>query len=70
MLSNAVFHLDVGAKVIHFARSFLDQYYASIKRLNSDAHEDRLTEVLAQINATGTYQLKETELIFGAKLAW
>lgn len=57
-------------EVIHFARNFLDQYYASIKRLNSEAHEQRWTEVQSQITTTGTYQLKETELIFGAKLAW
>lgn len=55
-------------ELVEQSRTFLDQYYASIKRLNSDAHEERRSQVLAQISNTGTYQLKETELIFGAKL--
>lgn len=63
-------------EVISAAKSFLDQYYSSIKRLNTPAHETRWKEVLNEITsssaATGsaTYELKETELIFGAKLAW
>ena len=62
-------------ELISAAKSFLDQYYSSIKRLNTPAHESRWKEVLNEItasSATGppTYELKETELIFGAKLAW
>lgn len=57
-------------EVAHFARDFLTQYYASIKRGGSEAHEMRWQDVQAQIASSGSYQLKETELIFGAKLAW
>lgn len=57
-------------EVVRLAHSFFDQYYASIKRLHSRAHEQRWKEVLAEIKETGTYELTETELIFGAKLAW
>lgn len=31
---------------------------------------DRLEEVTKEIEASGTYQLKDTELIYGAKHAW
>ncbi|KAJ6666693.1 hypothetical protein lerEdw1_020417 [Lerista edwardsae] len=36
----------------------------------SQAHMQRLQKVEQEIAATGTYQLLEAELIFGAKLAW
>lgn len=39
-------------------------------RENSPAHTQRLREVEASIAATGTYQLLEPELVFGAKQAW
>ncbi|XP_053322027.1 nitric oxide synthase, endothelial [Spea bombifrons] len=52
------------------AKDFISQYYSSIKRSQSKAHLERLKEVEQEIAATGTYQLKETELIFGAKQAW
>uniref|UniRef100_H3C394 Nitric oxide synthase n=1 Tax=Tetraodon nigroviridis TaxID=99883 RepID=H3C394_TETNG len=52
------------------ATDFIDQYYTSIKRYGSKAHTDRLEEVTKEIEATGTYQLKDTELIYGAKHAW
>ena len=52
------------------AYQFVEQYYASVKRLHSPAHRDRLREIEAEVRATGTYQFKQTELIFGAKLAW
>ncbi|KAI1293695.1 Nitric oxide synthase [Halotydeus destructor] len=58
------------AEVINYARNFFDQYYASIKRLNSDSHEQRWAAIVGQVQSTGSYQLTETELIFGAKLAW
>lgn len=31
---------------------------------------DRLEEVTKEIEASGTYQLKDNELIYGAKHAW
>ncbi|XP_054415952.1 nitric oxide synthase 3 isoform X4 [Pongo abelii] len=52
------------------AQDFINQYYSSIKRSGSQAHEQRLQEVEAEVAATGTYQLRESELVFGAKQAW
>lgn len=56
--------------VIRLAQNFMDQYYTSIKRLHSRSHEQRWKEVLNEIKSTASYELRETELIFGAKLAW
>uniref|UniRef100_A0A8C7FMP3 nitric-oxide synthase (NADPH) n=1 Tax=Oncorhynchus kisutch TaxID=8019 RepID=A0A8C7FMP3_ONCKI len=36
----------------------------------STAHLDRLEEATKEIEGSGTYQLKDTELIYGAKHAW
>lgn len=44
----------------------LTPYY----RHKSPAHETRFQQVQKDIEATGTYHLTETELIYGAKLAW
>lgn len=52
------------------AKAFINQYYNSIKRSQSKAHVERMKEVEQEVLTTGTYQLKETELIFGAKQAW
>ncbi|XP_044753719.1 nitric oxide synthase, salivary gland isoform X3 [Coccinella septempunctata] len=52
------------------AKDFLDQYFTSIRRLNSTAHKARWEQVQTEVKAGGTYQLTETELIYGAKLAW
>nr|XP_036849380.1 nitric oxide synthase, brain isoform X1 [Manis javanica]XP_036849381.1 nitric oxide synthase, brain isoform X1 [Manis javanica]XP_036849382.1 nitric oxide synthase, brain isoform X1 [Manis javanica]XP_036849384.1 nitric oxide synthase, brain isoform X1 [Manis javanica]XP_036849385.1 nitric oxide synthase, brain isoform X1 [Manis javanica] len=52
------------------AKEFIDQYYSSIKRFGSKAHMERLEEVNKEIEITSTYQLKDTELIYGAKHAW
>ncbi|CAK9823130.1 Nitric oxide synthase, salivary gland [Anthophora retusa] len=52
------------------AKDFLEQYFSSIRRLNSDAHRYRWESVKKEVIATNTYQLTETELVFGAKLAW
>uniref|UniRef100_A0A8D0AIJ5 Nitric oxide synthase n=1 Tax=Sander lucioperca TaxID=283035 RepID=A0A8D0AIJ5_SANLU len=57
-------------ELLPLATDFLDQYYSSIKRYGSKAHVDRLEEVTKEIEASGTYQLKDTELIYGAKHAW
>ncbi|NXA56964.1 NOS3 protein, partial [Nothocercus julius] len=57
-------------ELLGLARDFLAQYYASMRRDNSPAHLQRLRDVEAAIAATGTYQLLEPELIFGAKQAW
>nr|ACU98970.1 neuronal nitric oxide synthase [Sciaenops ocellatus] len=57
-------------ELLSLATDFIDQYYTSIKRYGSKAHVDRLEEVTKEIEASGTYQLKDTELIYGAKHAW
>ncbi|CAG4908085.1 unnamed protein product [Colias eurytheme] len=57
-------------EVFKDAQTFIRQYFSSIKRENSDAHLARLREVDKEIQASGTYQLKTPELVFGAKLAW
>uniref|UniRef100_A0A8C1TYS6 nitric-oxide synthase (NADPH) n=1 Tax=Cyprinus carpio TaxID=7962 RepID=A0A8C1TYS6_CYPCA len=57
-------------ELLPLATDFIDQYYTSIKRCGSKAHVDRLEEVKKEIETSGTYQLKDTELIYGAKHAW
>uniref|UniRef100_A0A4W6EF01 nitric-oxide synthase (NADPH) n=1 Tax=Lates calcarifer TaxID=8187 RepID=A0A4W6EF01_LATCA len=57
-------------ELLPLATDFIDQYYTSIKRQALPAHVDRLEEVTKEIEASGTYQLKDTELIYGAKHAW
>uniref|UniRef100_A0A7N6AAJ5 Nitric oxide synthase n=1 Tax=Anabas testudineus TaxID=64144 RepID=A0A7N6AAJ5_ANATE len=57
-------------ELLPLATDFINQYYTSIKRFGSKAHLDRLEEVTKEIEASGTYQLKDTELIYGAKHAW
>ncbi|XP_022086343.1 nitric oxide synthase, brain-like isoform X1 [Acanthaster planci] len=57
-------------EVLKQAKEFIQQYYAHIGRANTDAHASRLAEVTACIETTGTYNLTEAELTFGAKLAW
>ncbi|XP_076845953.1 nitric oxide synthase 1 isoform X2 [Brachyhypopomus gauderio] len=57
-------------ELLSLATDFINQYYTSIKRCGSKAHIDRLEEVKKEIESSGTYQLKDTELIYGAKHAW
>ncbi|XP_022076041.1 nitric oxide synthase, brain [Acanthochromis polyacanthus] len=57
-------------ELLRLATDFIDQYYTSIRRYGSKAHVDRREEVTKEIEASGTYQLKDTELIYGAKHAW
>lgn len=52
------------------AYQFMEQYYASVKRLHTPAHRERLREIESEVHDRGTYELRQTELIFGAKLAW
>ncbi|KAG8146231.1 hypothetical protein E2320_012603 [Naja naja] len=63
---------DVRTKdqLLLLAKEFIDQYYSSIKRSGSKAHMERLVEVTKEIETTDTYQLRDTELIYGAKHAW
>ncbi|XP_069475308.1 nitric oxide synthase 1 [Ambystoma mexicanum] len=57
-------------QLLRLAKDFIDQYYSSIKRFGSKAHIERLEEVSHDIAETETYQLRDTELIYGAKHAW
>nr|QCX35686.1 Nitric Oxide Synthase 1 [Nautilus pompilius] len=57
-------------EVLVQAKDFVDQYYASIKRLNTPFHQKRWQEVVQCIEKTGTYELTSSELTFGAKTAW
>ncbi|XP_059050101.1 nitric oxide synthase-like protein [Achroia grisella] len=57
-------------EVLKDAKDFLGQYFASIRRANTPAHEARWKTVQEEVTRTGTYQLTTTELVFGAKLAW
>lgn len=56
--------------ILQEARQFMKQFYSSTKRLNTPAHKTRLAEIEHEISSLGRYNLKNTELIFGAKLAW
>ena len=56
--------------IVKEAEHFMEQYYASIKRQNTAQHKERLREIHTEIDARGNYELKQTELIYGAKLAW
>ncbi|XP_031367225.1 nitric oxide synthase, salivary gland isoform X1 [Apis dorsata] len=57
-------------EILLHAKDFLEQYFSSIRRLNSEAHRIRWESVQKEVTVTGTYQLTETELVFGAKVAW
>ncbi|XP_003698873.1 nitric oxide synthase, salivary gland [Apis florea] len=57
-------------EILVHAKDFLEQYFSSIRRLNSEAHRIRWESVQKEVIITGTYQLTETELVFGAKIAW
>lgn len=52
------------------AEEFLKQYFASIRRENSEAYHSRLRQVKKELDETGTYQLNSLELVYGCKLAW
>uniref|UniRef100_A0A4W3HV41 Nitric oxide synthase n=1 Tax=Callorhinchus milii TaxID=7868 RepID=A0A4W3HV41_CALMI len=57
-------------ELLPLATDFINQYYTSFKRYGSKAHIERMEEVTKEIEVTGNYQLKDTELIYGAKHAW
>nr|XP_013189994.1 unnamed protein product [Amyelois transitella] len=57
-------------EVYQDAEIFLKEYYTSIRRENSEAFAERLKAVRAELKEKGTYQLKTSELAFGAKQAW
>lgn len=57
-------------ELVEEAVDFINQFYASVKREDSKTHKERIEEVIKSINETDTYELKETELCFGARTAW
>ncbi|XP_053639643.2 nitric oxide synthase, salivary gland-like [Cherax quadricarinatus] len=58
------------AEMMVQAKEFFDEYYTSLKKLESEEHVVRWKEVSASIRKRGTYRLTKEELQFGAKLAW
>lgn len=54
-------------KTIYFNISFSLFFFC---RSKSPAHEARWQQIQKEIETTGSYHLTETELIYGAKLAW
>lgn len=65
--SNKLRSCDV---VLEHAKDFFDQYFTSINRYMSSAHTLRWEQVQKMVRNHGHYHLTETELIYGAKLAW
>ncbi|ESO82408.1 hypothetical protein LOTGIDRAFT_197993 [Lottia gigantea] len=57
-------------ELVMHAKSFIENYYASIKRVNTPSHQKRWQEITTAIESTGTYELTTSELTFGAKTAW
>nr|ACZ60615.1 nitric oxide synthase [Panulirus argus] len=57
-------------EVLKLAKDFIDEYYQSIKRYNSEQHRQRWEQVTREVADRGTYDLTQTELVYGAKLAW
>uniref|UniRef100_A0A8C6TYH5 Nitric oxide synthase n=1 Tax=Neogobius melanostomus TaxID=47308 RepID=A0A8C6TYH5_9GOBI len=59
-----------GKQFIFLNAKYITTMVYLLIRVGSKAHMDRLEEVTKEIEASGTYQLKDTELIYGAKHAW
>ncbi|XP_069950752.1 nitric oxide synthase-like protein isoform X2 [Cherax quadricarinatus] len=57
-------------EVLTLAKEFIDEYYQSIKRYNSEQHRQRWDQVSREVEERGTYDLTQTELVYGAKLGW
>ena len=50
--------------------NFLLILFSSFYSVDGPAHQQRLAEVMKEIEETGSYDLTEKELIFGSRLAW
>lgn len=70
LMLNPAKNLKSHEEITEEAVDFINQFYASVKREGSKQHKERLVEVIESINNTGSYELKETELNFGARTAW
>ncbi|EIT84327.1 nitric-oxide synthase [Fictibacillus macauensis ZFHKF-1] len=55
--------------LVHEAEQFITIMYDELNRSDEEKAQ-RLEEVASDIKATGTYELTEEELTYGAKLAW
>uniref|UniRef100_A0A672RH02 Nitric oxide synthase n=1 Tax=Sinocyclocheilus grahami TaxID=75366 RepID=A0A672RH02_SINGR len=67
-LYNDTLHLSSSKSF--FSKCAFYMFGFCLNRCGSKAHVDRLEEVKKEIETSGTYQLKDTELIYGAKHAW
>ncbi|XP_055836592.1 nitric oxide synthase isoform X2 [Episyrphus balteatus] len=56
--------------ILEHAMEFLNHYFTSINRCMTNAHTSRWEQVQKMVRKNGHYHLTETELIYGAKLAW
>ncbi|XP_067136813.1 nitric oxide synthase, inducible-like [Centruroides vittatus] len=56
-------------EILEDAKEFFEQYFES-KKIDNEARELRIMNVKNSIESTGTYELSEEELLFGAKMAW
>ncbi|CAG0881384.1 unnamed protein product, partial [Darwinula stevensoni] len=57
-------------KVLRLAREFIDSFYNSIGKFDTEDHTDRWAAIEADVMERGTYDLTGEELVYGAKLAW
>ena len=59
-------------KALSQAEDFLKQYYADLANHGQPGkeHEERKKEVLAELQANGTYYMTEDEVEWGARMAW
>lgn len=64
------FQLKLSSFLLLFNNPFSLFRSSPFARLNSPAHKNRLLQIQKEIEESGTYQLSETELTYGAKLAW
>lgn len=57
-------------KIWFCVKLFSSMEYPTSHRLDTESHRARWESVRRDVHLTGTYDLTETELTFGAKLAW
>ncbi|RWS27828.1 nitric oxide synthase: inducible-like isoform X1, partial [Leptotrombidium deliense] len=57
-------------QILSEAHEFLTDYYATKKDSDSSALMHRMNDIIKEVLAKGTYNLKEEELSYGAKVAW
>lgn len=55
--------------LLHEAKQFINQCYNELS-LSKELQENRMKEIIDEIEETGTYTHTKTELVHGAKMAW